>query len=172
MLSNNVSKITSVAMFFLAVFTALSYVFQIAKPFLIADGMDVASLDSATKSVPLVNGAATTTSSLINKFKGKEWIRSFVNKAKFCLLVLACKPLSVFRYKRRFESLVIVTMFCGLVLDFGFVLFCAFATIRTLSPDFADAIGLTDLSAVSNIKEVKGIKQCYLYIKQQFLFMA
>lgn len=171
MLSNIVSKLMSVAMFFLAVFTAISYVFQIAKPFLLADGMDVASFDSATKGVPLLNGATTTTNSLITKFKSNEWLRSFVNKTKFCILVLLCKPLSLFT-KRKEDLYTTLAMSFFLVLDFCFVLFCAYAAMRTFCPNFADSIGLTDFVAVSNIKEVKGIRQCYLYLKQQFFFVA
>ncbi len=173
MLSNNVSKITSKGQFTVTFCTFVCDIYLLVVALLdcLIDGGFSTALDSTCKTVPLVNGATTTSSSLISKLKSKEWLSTFVNKVKFSLLALLCTPLTLLK-KGKYEFYSTVSMFLLLVLDFCFVFFCAYAALRTFCPDFANAIGLTELTAVSNIKEVKGIRQCYVYFKQQFFFMT
>ena len=173
MLSNNVSNFGLKAQKTGTICTCASYVILLLEFIAncLVDGAFSTPIDSTCKAMPLVNGATTTSSSLIGKFKSKEWLRTFVNKVKFTLLALLCKPLSVLK-RGKYELFTTLAMAFFLVLDFCFVLFCAYAAMRTFCPNFADSIGLTDFAAVSNIKEVKGIRQCYLYLKQQFFFVA
>lgn len=173
MLSNNVSNFGLKAQLTVTICTCASYVILLLEFIAncLVDGAFSTPFDSTCKAMPLVNGATTTSSSLIGKFKSKEWLRTFVNKTKFCILVLLCKPFSLFT-KRKEDLYTTLAMTFFIVLDFCFVLFCAYAALRTFCPNFADSIGLTDFAAVSNIKEVKGIRQCYLYLKQQFFFVA
>lgn len=170
MLSKIVSKTLSVLKTSLVGATVASYVYSLLKPFLALLDIELVSFDSVTKCVPLVNGATTTSGTLIGKFKNRDCFRSFANKVVFCVLTVCCNPLSVFT-KNRHELVSAAVMFFFLVLDLLFVIFCLYMSMRTLCPKFAESMGLGDMTVVSNIKEIKGIRQCYLYLKQQ-LFLV
>lgn len=167
MKSNFVSK----TMFSLSAFTVFSYLFQLVKALaaLFSEGIEFASLDAVTKGIPLVNGAATTSCSLAANLKNHDFLRTSANRIRFFFLKAVCKPCSFFNACRK-DLFPCALMLSFLVLDFCFVLFCLYATVRVLCPEIADAVGITELTGVSNIKEVKGIRQCYLYLKQNLIF--
>lgn len=165
------SNFLSKTMFSLSAFTVFSYLFQLAKTALAVffpEGIEFASLDAATKGIPLVNGAATTSCSLAANLKNNDCLRTATNRIRFFFLNAVCKPWSFFNACRK-DLFPCAVMFSFLVLDFCFVLFCLYAAVRALCPEIADAVGITELTGVSNIKEVKGIRQCYLYLKQHFI---
>lgn len=171
MLSKVVSNFLQISKLSLVAATAASHCTRLLFQFGLfeEDGFEI--LDSTTKGMPLVNGAVATSGSLFSKLNSKEKLISFFNKLKFFFLSLLCKPFSVFR-KSRCELFTIAAMIFFMVLDLLFVLFCAYAALRTFCPGFADSIGLRDLTAVSNLKEVKGLRQCYLYLKQHLMMVA
>ena len=87
MLSNNVSNFGLKAQLTVTICTCASYVILLLEFIAncLVDGAFSTPIDSTCKAMPLVNGATTTSSSLIGKFKSKEWLRTFVNKVKFTL---------------------------------------------------------------------------------------